>query len=84
MLLKNAWEKVAESLDFAENGNFIRASSSNWEYFENTSEKKMVLCSVPEILTKYEQTNLIFANVILDVGRLTIQNSSSKQQLSFN
>ena len=47
-------------------------------------KKKMVLCSVPEILTKYEQTNLIFTNVILDFGRLTIQNSSSKQQLSFN
>ena len=47
-------------------------------------KKKMVLCSVPKILTKYEQTNLIFANVILDFDRLTIQNSSSKQQLSFN
>ena len=26
--VQNAWEKVAESLDFAENGNFIRASSN--------------------------------------------------------
>ena len=24
--VQNAWEKVAESLDFTENGNFIRAS----------------------------------------------------------
>ena len=41
ILFKNAWEKVAESLDLAEKGNFIRASSSNWEYFEGTcSEKK--------------------------------------------
>ena len=37
--VQNAWEKVAESLDFAENGNFIRASS-NGKYFEdNYSEK---------------------------------------------
>ena len=34
--VQNAWEKVAESLGFAENGNFIRASS-NWEYFEDSS-----------------------------------------------
>ena len=26
--VQNAWEKVAESLNFAENGNFIRASSN--------------------------------------------------------
>ena len=26
--VQNAWEKVAESLEFAENGNFIRASSN--------------------------------------------------------
>ena len=26
--VQNAWEKVAESLDFAENDNFIRASSN--------------------------------------------------------
>ena len=26
--VENAWEKVAESLDFAENANFIRASSN--------------------------------------------------------
>ena len=26
--VQNAWEKVAESLDFTENGNFIRASSN--------------------------------------------------------
>ena len=26
--VQNAWEKVAESLDFAENGNFIGASSN--------------------------------------------------------
>ena len=26
--VQNAWEKGAESLDFAENGNFIRASSN--------------------------------------------------------
>ena len=27
--VQNAWEKVAESLDFAKNSNFIR-ESSNW------------------------------------------------------
>ena len=32
---QNAQEKVAESLDFAETGNFISASS-NWEYFEDS------------------------------------------------
>ena len=26
--VQNAWEKVAESLDFEENGNFIRASNN--------------------------------------------------------
>ena len=26
--VQNAWEEVTESLDFAENGNFIRASSN--------------------------------------------------------
>ena len=26
--VQNAWEKVAESLNFAENGNFIRASGN--------------------------------------------------------
>ena len=26
--VENAWEKVAESLDFAENANFIRTSSN--------------------------------------------------------
>ena len=26
--VQNTWEKVAESLDFTENGNFIRASSN--------------------------------------------------------
>ena len=26
--VQNVWEKVTESLDFAENGNFIRASSN--------------------------------------------------------
>ena len=26
--VQNAWEKVAESLNFEENGNFIRASSN--------------------------------------------------------
>ena len=44
---KVAWEKVAESLDLAEKGTFIRASSSNWEYFEDTcSEKKSALFCV--------------------------------------
>ena len=36
-VVQNAWEWVAERLDFAENGNFIRASS-NWEYFEDQKQ----------------------------------------------
>ena len=68
--VQNAWEKVAESLDFAENGNFIRISSKR-EYFEDNCSEKMVPCSVFEILTKYQETNLIFADVILDFGRLS-------------
>ena len=48
--VQNAWEKVAESLQFAENSNFIR-ESSNWEYF--VILKKLVRCSVSVILTKY-------------------------------
>ena len=39
--------------------------------------KKYMLLSVSEILIKYQQSNSIFADVILDFGRLTIQNSSS-------
>ena len=38
--------------------------------------KKYMLLSVSEILIKYQQSNSIFADVILDFGRLTIQNSS--------
>ena len=38
--VQNVWEKVAESLDFPENGDFIRASS-NWEYFEDSCYKKI-------------------------------------------
>ena len=38
--VKNAWEKVAESLNFTENSNFIRASS-NREYFEDSCSKKI-------------------------------------------
>ena len=38
--------------------------------------KKYMLFSVSEILIKYQQSNSIFAEVILDFGRLTIQNSS--------
>ena len=38
--------------------------------------EKYMLFSVSEILIKYQQSNSIFADVILDFGRLTIQNSS--------
>ena len=67
--------KVAESLEFAENGNFIRASS-NWEYFEDSCSEKIGALFCAEILTKYQQTNSICADIIMDFGRLTIQNSS--------
>ena len=66
---------MAESLNFVENGYFIRASS-NWEYFEDSCSEKIYAFSVSEILIKYQQSNSIFADVILDFGRLTIQNSS--------
>ena len=39
--------------------------------------KKLVSCSVSEIITKYLQISSIFADIILNFGRLTIQNSSS-------
>ena len=38
--IQNTREKSAESLDFAENGNFITASS-NWEYFEDSCSEKI-------------------------------------------
>ena len=38
--VENAWEKVAERLDFAENANFIRASS-NWEYFQDSCSEQI-------------------------------------------
>ena len=50
--VQNAREKVTESLDFAENSNFIRATN-NWEYFEDSCCEKIGACSVSEILTKY-------------------------------
>ena len=37
---QNAWEKVAECLDFAGTGNFIWASSI-WEYFEESCSGKI-------------------------------------------
>ena len=37
--VQNTWEKVAKSLGFEENGNFVRASS-NWEYFEDSYSGK--------------------------------------------
>ena len=37
-------------------------------------------CSVSEILTKYQETNSIFADGIFDFDRLTIQNSSFQFQ----
>ena len=39
--------------------------------------KKLVSCSASEIVTKYLQISSIFADIILNFGRLTIQNSSS-------
>ena len=43
--VQNAGEKLTESLDFAENGNFIR-TSSNSEYFEDNCSEKIdaLLC----------------------------------------
>ena len=43
--VQNVREKLTESLDFAENGNFIRARS-NWEYFEDNCSEKIdaLLC----------------------------------------
>ena len=38
-VIQNTWEKVAESFEFPENGNFIRASS-NFEYFEDSCSEK--------------------------------------------
>ena len=74
--VQNAWEKVGESLDFEENGNFIR-TSSNWEHFEDScSEKIDALFCVRNPYEKHQQINLIFADVILDFDRLTIKNSS--------
>ena len=51
---------------------------------ETTVPKKFVPCSVSEILTKYKQTNSIFADATLDFGTLIIQSSSFQQQLSSN
>ena len=38
--VQNTWEKVAYILNFAENSNFIRASS-NWQCFEDSCPKKI-------------------------------------------
>ena len=75
--VQNAWEIVAESLDFTENGNFIRASS-NWEYFEDSCSKKIGALFCVRNSYKILATNSIFADVILDFGRLIIQSSSSQ------
>ena len=49
---QNAWEKVAESLDFAENSNFIREIATE-NILKIVVLKKLMPCSVSEILTKY-------------------------------
>ena len=51
--VRNAWEIVVESLDFADNSNFIRTSSNRENTLKIAVLKKLVPCSVPEILTKY-------------------------------
>ena len=38
--VQNAWRKLANSLDFPENCNLIRAKS-NWEYFEDSCSEKI-------------------------------------------
>ena len=73
--VENAWEKVAESLDFAENANFIRASS-NWEYFEDSCSEQI------GALFCVQNSYKILANQF-DFRRC-YQNSSSQQLLSSN
>ena len=73
--VQNAWEIVAESLDFTENGNFIRASS-NWEYFEDSCSEQI------GALSSVQNSYKILANQF-DFRRC-YQNSSSQQLLSSN
>ena len=59
--VQNAWEKVGESLDFEENGNFIRASS-NWEHFEDSCSEK--IDALFEILTKNISKSIWFLQML--------------------
>ena len=64
--VQNAWEKVAESLDFAEYGNFIIASN-NWEYFEDSCSEKIgaLFCvrNSYKILANQKWLKMYFAEV---------------------
>ena len=75
--VQNAWEKVAESLDFAENSNFIRASS-NREYFEDSCSKKIGALFCVRNSYNILANQFDFCRCYLDFGRLRIQNSSSQ------
>ena len=70
--VQNTWEKVAASLDFTENGNFIRATS-NWEYFEGSCSKK-----IGALFCVRNSYKILASQFNLDFGRLTVQNSSSQ------
>ena len=48
--VQNTWEKVGESIDFAENGNFIRISSKREYILKITVLKKLVPCSCSKFL----------------------------------
>ena len=50
--VQNAWEKVAESSDFAENVILLEQVATE-NILKITVLKKMVPCSLSEILTKY-------------------------------
>ena len=74
--VQNAWEKVAESLDFAENNNFIK-ECSNWEYFEDgCSEKISALFCVWNSYKILANQFHFLADVTLDFSRMTIQKIS--------
>ena len=73
--VQNAQKKVAESLDFEEMVILLEQVATE-NILKIDVLKKLMPCSVSEILTKYWETNSIFADGIFDFDRLTIQNSS--------
>ena len=61
--VQNAWEKVGESLGFEENGNLLEQVATE-NILKIAVLKKLMLCSVSEILTKNISKSIWFSQML--------------------